>query len=62
MRPCEQTITTKNNITYTSGDINFLASEARILCGEILKINDLDDIKKLAEAIIDNWKRYVGSA
>ena len=62
MRPCKQTITTKNNITYTPDDINFLASEARILCGEILKINDLDDIKKLSEAIIDNWKRFAASA
>ena len=62
MRPCEQTITTKNNITYTPDDINFLEIEKMALCSKILEINDIEDFKISAEAIIDNWKRFAASA
>ena len=46
----------------TPGDINSLASDITSFCTFIDELDDIDEIKKLAVAIKDNWKRYCDSA
>lgn len=60
-RPCERNIETKVGL-ITPEITNKLASNMAGFCKLIADLDSIDEIKAVAEAIGDNWQRYLDSA
>jgi len=59
-RPCEETIKTDAG-DITPDNIDYMASNTVPFCNLILKLTDIEEAKKVAVAIKDNWSRFFDS-